>query len=114
MVVPARGAAVRYRIHRVGMHSRWRRTVEFPVERAVQLPAILIVQATTDYLPGGPAGGETLLRVDPRPVTLDQPVRVSVSPRKEPGWLACFTDPADPDGEAILLFHPPVHEMRLP
>jgi hypothetical protein len=39
---------------------------------------------------------------------------VPVSPRKEPGWLACFTDPADPDGEAILLFHPPDHEMRLP
>ena len=113
-VVPARGVAVRYRVHRSGMHSRWRRTVEFPVERAVRLPTILIVQSTTDYVPGGPADGETLLRVDPRPVTQDQPVRVPVSPRKEPGWLACFTDPADPDGATILLFHPPVHEMRLP
>ena len=88
--------------------------MEFPSSVPCGPPAILIVQATTDYLPGGPADGETLLRVDPRPVTPDQPVRVPVSPRKEPGWLACFTDPADPDGDAILLFHPPVHEMRLP
>lgn len=113
-VVPARGVAVRYRIHRGGVHSRWRRIVEFPVERAVQLPAILIVQATTSYVPGDPADGETLLRVPPGPATPEQPVRVPVIPRKERGWLACFTDPADQDAASILLFRPPADEMRLP
>jgi len=130
--VPARGVAVDYRIRRGtrgtrgtrrtwgtrGTRSvrgrRWRRTVEFIPERATQLPAIVIVQATTTYRPGDPSEGETLQRLEPQPVTPELHVTVPVSPRRVPGWLACFPDPADPDADTVLLFPPPDDEMRLP
>jgi len=119
--VPARGVAVDYRIRRGargargrGRGRRWRRTIEFISERATQLPAIVIVQATTTYRPGDPSEGETLQRVEPQPVTPEQPVTVPVSAHRVPGWLACFPDPADPDADTVLLFPPPDDEMRLP
>jgi hypothetical protein len=110
--VPARGVAVRYRIRRGGMFRRRRRTVELFPERATCLPAIVIVQSTGPYVPDDPADGETLLRIEPQPVTPQRRVRVAVDVRKGPGWLACFTDPAAPD--TVLVFHPPAKEMRLP
>lgn len=119
--VPARAVAVNYRIRRSRRRGgpgsrfrRWRRTVEFIPERAIQLPAILIVQATTTFRPGDPAEGEALLRVEPQPVTPEQHVTVSVSGRRVRSWLACFPDPVDPDADTILLFPPPDDEMRLP
>ncbi len=112
VTVPGRAVAVRYRI-RTRWWRRRQRTVEFSAERATQLPALLIVQATGPYPADLPAGSETLLRVEPQPIGPGQRLAVSVSVRRGPGWLACFTDPAATDPAAVLLFHPPAAEMRI-
>ncbi len=137
--VPARGVAVHYRIRRGGLRHRRQRTVEFVPERAVRLPAIVVVRTEGRYIPDDPAEGETLVRVGPQDVTPDQHATVTVEVRRGSGWLACFVapdppDPPDPPGvpgnpggpdppgtpdapvageAAVLLFHPPAEEMRL-
>jgi len=137
--VPARGVAVHYRIRHGGLRHRRQRTVEFVPERAVRLPAIVVVRTEGRYIPDDPAEGETLVRVGPQDVTPDQHATVTVEVRRGSGWLACFVapdppDPPDPPGvpgnpggpdppgtpdapvageAAVLLFHPPAEEMRL-
>jgi hypothetical protein len=137
--VAARGVAVHYRIRRGGLRHRRQRTVEFFPERAVRLPAMVVVRTEGRYFPDDPAEGETLARVEPQDVTPDQHVTVTVEAGRGPAWLACFVAPDPPDppgptgvpggpgapdppgtpgapvagGAAILLFHPPAEEMRL-
>lgn len=136
--VPARGVAVHYRIRGGSLRRRRQRTVEFCPERAVRLPAILVVRTEGRYFPGGPAEGETLARLEPQDVTPERPATVTVTVGRGQGWLACFVAPDSPDapgapglpggpgapsppdrpdaaggGAAILLFHPDPEEMRL-
>jgi hypothetical protein len=115
VTVPARGVAVHYRIRRGSISHPRRRTVEFLPERAVRLPAIVVVQTAGQYVPDDPAEGETLARAEPRDAGPDRHATVSVDVRRGPGWLACFVAPDVPaaDAAAILLFHPPAAEMRL-
>ena len=100
---------------------------------------MVVVRTEGRYFPDDPAEGETLARVEPQDVTPDQHATVTVQAGRGPGWLACFVAPDPPDppgptgvpggpgapdppgtpgapvagGAAILLFHPPVEEMRL-
>jgi hypothetical protein len=115
VTVPARGVAVHYRIRRGSIRHPRRRTVEFLPERAVRLPAIVVVQTAGQYVPDDPDGGETLARAEPRDAGPDRRTTVSVDVRRGPGWLACFVAPDVPaaDAAAILLFHPPAAEMRI-
>lgn len=95
--VPARGVAVHYRIRRGGLRHRRHRTVEFVPERAVRLPAIVVVRTEGRYAPDDPAGGETLARVEPQDVTPEQHATVTVEVSRGRGWLACFVAPDLPD-----------------
>jgi hypothetical protein len=115
VTVPARGVAVHYRIRRGSICHPRRRTVEFLPERAVRLPAIVVVQTAGRYVPDDPAEGETLARAEPQDAGPDRRATVSVDVRRGPGWLACFIAPDVPaaGAPAILLFHPPAAEMRL-
>lgn len=110
VLVPARGTAVRYRVYGGGRFRRRRRVVEFFPEEETPLPAVLVVRSEGRHVPGDPAEGETLLRIEPQTVTPGRRLRVTVDVRKGPGWLACFTEPATAE---ILLFPPPAEELRL-
>jgi hypothetical protein len=113
--VPGRGISLNYRIHRASrMHPR-QRVVEIAAEQPVTLPALVVVRATGPYAPDDPAEGETLTRIEPQPITPDQPVRVTVELPKGQAWLACFVDPGTvPDGAPrVLLFPPATQEMRI-
>jgi hypothetical protein len=115
VTVPARGTAVHYRIRRGSLRHRRQRTVEFCPERAVRLPAIVVVRSEGRYFPDEPADGETLARLEPQDVTPERPATVTVTVGRGPGWLACFVAPGAPAAgqAAILLFHPGPEEMRL-
>ena len=113
--VPARGVAVTYRIRRT---SRWhprQRTIELAAEQATQLPGFVVVRSTGRYVPDDPSEGETVARVGPQDITPDQTAAFGVEVTKGPAWLACFVDPDTPEAEArrILLFPPPVEEMKI-
>jgi hypothetical protein len=124
--VPARGVAVYYRVRRAGLRHQ-RRTVEFCPERAVRLPAIVVVRTVGRYFPAGPGDGEPLARLEPQDVTPERHATVTVEVGRGQGWLACFVAPGPApgpasgpaagtpaaDGAAILLFHPDPGEMRL-
>ncbi len=111
-VVPARPAAVRYRIRGGGPLRPRRRVIEFTAERPVRLPEVVVVR-TTGHLPPDEAGdGEPVARVPAQPIAPDAPVTVTVElPLRGPGWLGCFIAAAEPGG--VLLFPPPQKEMRV-
>jgi hypothetical protein len=112
--VPGRAVSLNYRMHRTSrLHPR-QRLVEIAAEQPMTLPALVVVWATGPYAPEDATEGEALARVEPQPVTPDQPVRVAVEAPKGRGWLACFVDPGSSPGAAsgVLLFPPPVEEMR--
>jgi hypothetical protein len=113
--VPGRGVAVSYRIRRAGPLRRRQRIVELTSEQPAQLPPLVLVRTTGPYAPDDPAGGETVGWIEPQPIAPGQPVTVNVELPKGPAWLACFVDPGarGADARAILLFPPPVREMRI-
>jgi hypothetical protein len=53
-----------------------------------------------------------IARTEPQPIEPGQPVTITVELPKGPAWLACFVDPGANAG-AILLFPPPVREMKI-
>ncbi len=116
ITVPARQAAVHYRIGRSRLHPR-QREVRVSAEETVQLPPLVAVQTTGEYPPRDPAEGERIHEIPRQHVDPGQPVPFTVQlAHLNPGWLGCFVDPqrSDPDADPILLFPPPADEMRVP
>ena len=115
----ARGVAIHYRIRRASRLQRKRHTIIFTAEEAAQLPGLVVVRSTGRFAPGEPADGDVIHRVEPCPIAPGQPVAVTVDAGREPGWLACFPEPAAPPNGAvgeepgILLFPPPQEEMSI-
>ena len=72
--VPQRKVAVSYQIGRESWRNRRRRTITFATEQATALPALVVVRSTGRYPPDGPAAGETVERLEPGPITPDQPL----------------------------------------
>ena len=89
--VPARGVAVSYRIRASRWHPR-QRTIEFTAERAIRLPALVVVRSTGRYAPDDPSEGETVARVGPQDIAPGRP-RPSRSRwrRDRPGWPVSST-----------------------
>jgi hypothetical protein len=115
VTVSGRGISLNYRIHRTSrMHPR-QRTIEIAAEQPLTLPALVVVRAVGPYAPDDPAEGETLTRIEPQPITPEQPVRVVVELPKGRAWLACFVDPdaAQNGAPGVLLFPPATEEMKI-
>jgi len=113
--VPGRRVTLNYRIRRTSrLHPR-QRVVEIATEQPTRLPALVLVRATGPYAPDDPAAGEAVAHIEPRAITPDQPVKVTVELPKGPAWLACFIDPGPcgADAHDVLLFPPATEEMRI-